>query len=68
MYDDNNTTLTKISLFQTVIVKRENDLQKVTPVDPEGQRDPTEAMEEDGTLTLFLTPCGKKDYIKMSLP
>ena len=53
MYDDNNTTLTKISLFQTVIVKRENDLQKVTPVDPEGQRNPTEAMEEDGTLTLF---------------
>ena len=54
------------------MVERGKKAQPFTVVDPEGQRDPAEpslnpeAMEDNGTFSLLLTPCGKKDYIKNS--
>ena len=67
MYCDNNTALTKITLFETVILKRQKLSQPSTQVEPEGLRDHG-AMEEDGMATLFLTPCGKEDYMNTSVP
>lgn len=36
--------------------------QSLIPVEPEGPRD------EAGTITVVLTPCGKKNPIKISVP
>lgn len=69
----------KISLFQTVIIKRETGVAALSPVDPEGQRDPADpslypeavdgafTTEEDGTVILTLTRCGKKDCMTILL-